>query len=265
MYKKSIKSQLLISWKKTKHYYDKLNIYIDINYTMKKYFFLSSLIVMLSVLTACWNNENTEEEIITTDNNETINTDINEEYTAPAKKIPNEEIFASDINTALQELAAQALYCETGKTITNFAILWSWELENWNQKYYWVAESVGYVPIEWGSLQSTCYRIAPLAMEFTSNNEQYKLIDYDYVDTSKDEFLIEDYKPDMDWWALDEKVKAIFSEEAFKVWQERDYWEHFPDYMDPDRKSFEDRALEYFGGQTEEDDEIGNQEITERQ
>jgi hypothetical protein len=33
--------------------------------------------------------------------------------------------------------------------------------------------------------------------------------------------------------------------------------------MDPDRKSFEDRALEYFGGQTEEDDEIGNQEITE--
>jgi hypothetical protein len=35
-------------------------------------------------------------------------------------------------------------------------------------------------------------------MEFTSNNEQYKLIDYDYVDTSKDEFLIEDYKPEMD-------------------------------------------------------------------
>jgi hypothetical protein len=35
-------------------------------------------------------------------------------------------------------------------------------------------------------------------MEFTSNNEQYKLIDYDYVDTTNDEFLIEDYKPDMD-------------------------------------------------------------------
>ena len=222
---------------------------------MKKYFFLSSLIIMLSVLTACWNKENTNEEINTTDNNGTI-TDINEESTTPTKKIPNESIIASDINTALQELAAQALYCETGKTITNFAILWSWELENWNQKYYWVAESVGYVPWEWTSLQSTCYRIAPLAMEFTSNDNQYKLIDYDYVDTTNDEFLIEDYKPEMDWWALDEKVKAIFSEEAFKVWQERDYWEHFPDYMDPDRKSFEDRAYEYFGGLSEENEEI---------
>jgi hypothetical protein len=78
---------------------------------------------MLTLLTACRNNENINEEISTTENNETINTDINEEYTAPAKKIPNESIFASDINSALQELAAQALYCETGKTITNFAIL----------------------------------------------------------------------------------------------------------------------------------------------
>ena len=264
MYKKSIKSQLLISWKWTKHYYDNLNIYIYTKYTMKKYFFLSSLIIMLTILTACWNNENTEEEIDTIEINETV-TDINEESTTLTKKIPNEEIFASDINTALQELAAQALYCETGKTITNFAILWSWKLENWDLEYYWVAESVGYVPWEWGSLQSTCYRIAPLAMEFSTDYKRYKLIDYDYVDTTNDEFLIEDYRPDMDWWALDEKVKAIFSEEAFKVWQQRDYWEHFPDYMDPDRKSFEDRAYEYFGGQTEEDDEIDNQEITEEE
>ena len=222
---------------------------------MKKYFFLSSLVIMLSVLTACRNNENINEEINTTENNETI-TDINEESTTPTKKITNEEIFASDINTALQELAAQALYCETGKTITAFAILWSGETENWNLKYYWVAESVGYVPIEWGSLQSTCYRISPLAMEFSTDYKRYKLIDYDYVDTTNDEFLIEDYKPDMDWWTLDEKVKAIFSEEAFKVWQERDYWEHFPDYMDPDRKSFEDKALEYFVGNIEENEEI---------
>jgi hypothetical protein len=35
-------------------------------------------------------------------------------------------------------------------------------------------------------------------MEFTSNDNQYKLIDYDYVDTTNDEFLIEDYKPEMD-------------------------------------------------------------------
>lgn len=261
MYKKYIKSQLLISWKLTKHYYDEQNLFLY-KIQMKKYIFLSSLIMMLTLLTACWNNENTEENINDTSDNETL-TIIDGESTTTNKKIPDEEIYATSINNALQELAAQALNCETGKTITAFAILWSWELKNWNYKYYWVAESVWYVPWEWGSLQSTCYRIAPLSMEFSQNGKRYKLIDYDYVDTTNDEFLIEDYKPEMDWWALDEKVKAIFSEEAFKVWQERDYWEHFPDYMDPDRKSFEDRALEYFGGHIEEDDEIGNQEITE--
>ena len=60
------------------------------------------------------------------------------------------------------------------------------------------------------------------------------------------DFLIEDYKPEFDWWKLDEAVKAIFSDEAFAVWQERDYWEHFPDYYDVDRKSFDERAMEYF-------------------
>ena len=261
MYKKSVKSQLLISWKLIKHYYNEKNLFLY-KIHMKKYIFLSSLIMMLTLLTACWNNENTEENINSTSDNETL-TIIDEESTTTNKKIPDEEIYATSINNALQELAAQALNCETGKTITAFAILWSWELENWNYKYYWVAESVWYVPWEWGSLQSTCYRIAPLAMEFSQNGKRYKLIDYDFIETKDNDFLIEDYKPDMDWWALDEKVKAIFSEEAFKVWQERDYWEHFPDYMDPDRKSFEDRALEYFGGHIEDDDEIEIQEVTE--
>jgi hypothetical protein len=35
-------------------------------------------------------------------------------------------------------------------------------------------------------------------MEFSQNDKRYKLIDYDYVDTTNDEFLIEDYKPEMD-------------------------------------------------------------------
>jgi hypothetical protein len=33
--------------------------------------------------------------------------------------------------------------------------------------------------------------------------------------------------------------------------------------MDPDRKSFEDRAFEYFGGYIEDNDEIEIQEVTE--
>ena len=42
-------------------------------------------------------------------------------------------------------------------------------------------------------------------------------------------------------------MKKIFSPKAFAVWQERDYWEYFLDYNDVNRKTFEERAMEYFG------------------
>ena len=58
---------------------------------------------------------------------------------------------------------------------------------------------------------------------------------------------IEDYNLEFDEWKLDAGVTAIFSPKAFSVWQQRDYWEHFTDYGDVDRKSYEDRAYEYFG------------------
>ena len=109
MYKKSVKSQLLISWKLIKHYYNEKNLFLY-KIHMKKYVFLSSLIMMLTLLTACWNNENTEENSNTSDN-ETLT--IIDEETTTNKKIPDEEIYSTSINNALQELAAQALNCET--------------------------------------------------------------------------------------------------------------------------------------------------------
>lgn len=156
------------------------------------------------------------------------------------------DLFAPQLtNDELLELAAQALPCEEWKTFANFAILGVWINQNWNYMYYWVDEVTWFVPAEDWTLRSVCYRIAPVAMEISSSSEWFSLVNAENAEMEND-FLIEDYKPEFDGWKLDEAVRAIFSDEAFAVRQERDYWEHFPDYNDVDRKSFDERAMEYF-------------------
>ena len=114
--------------------------------------------------------------------------------------------------------------------------------------YYLVDEVVWYKLAEDGSsLKDTCYRIAPVAMEIHQSDKWFELVNVQAVDNYEGDFLIEDYNPEFDGWKLDEAVEKIFSPKAFAVWQQRDYWEHFTDYGDVDRKSFEDRAFEYFG------------------
>ena len=163
-------------------------------------------------------------------------------------KIDEDSVAPQLTNDRLLELAAEALSCDEWQTFANFAVLWTWVSREWNLMYYWVDEVMGFIPEEdWEDLRNTCYRIAPVAMEIHQSNELFELVNVQSAENYDVDFLIEDYKPEFDWWQLDEAVKAIFSDEAFAVWQERDYWEHFPDYNDIDRKTFDERAMEYFG------------------
>ena len=148
----------------------------------------------------------------------------------------------------LLDLAAQALPCDEWQAFANFAILWTWVSREWNLMYYWVDEVMGFLPSDDGTyVRNTCYKIAPLAMEIHQSDKWFSLVSVQAVEDYEGDFLIEDYDPEFDWWKLDEYVESIFSPAAFAVWQERDYWEHFPDYNDVNRKSFDERAMEYFG------------------
>ena len=150
-------------------------------------------------------------------------------------------------NDILLELAAQALPCNEWQAFANFAILWTGVSRQWNLMYYWVDEVMGFLPSDDGTyVRNTCYKIAPLAMEIHHSDKWFDLVSVQAVEDYEGDFLIEDYKPEFDWWKLDEYVKSIFSPSAFAVWQERDYWEYFPDYNDVNRKSVDERAMDYF-------------------
>ena len=171
----------------------------------------------------------------------------------------NNEGFIDDRidNNLLLKFAAQALPCDEWTSFANFALLWTWVNRQGNLMYYWVDEVVWYEPDEdWNWLKSTCYRIAPVAMEIHQSDKWFKLVDVEAVEDYEGGFLIEDYKPEFDGWKLDEAVEKIFSPEAFAVWQQRDYWEYFTDYNDIDRKSFEERAIEYFKISTPENEDF---------
>ena len=163
-------------------------------------------------------------------------------------KIDEDSVVPSLDNDTLLDLAAQALPCDEWQSFANFAILWTWISKKWNLMYYWVDEVVWFEPDgDWNGLKSTCYRIAPLAMEIHQSDKWFSLVNVEAVEDYEWNFLIEDYTPVFDDWKLDEAVRAIFSDKAFAVWQQRDYWEHFPDYNDVNRKTYEERAFEYFG------------------
>ena len=149
-------------------------------------------------------------------------------------------------NDILLDLAAEALPCDEWKAFANFAILWSWVSRQWNLMYYWVDEVMWFIPESGWTLKNTCYRIAPIAMEISQSDKWFKLVNSQDAEMLYADFLIEDYDPQRDWTELDDAVKKIFSQKAFTVWQERNYWEYFPDYEDTDRKTFEERAMEYF-------------------
>lgn len=163
-------------------------------------------------------------------------------------KIDEDSVVPPLTNDVLLDLASQALPCDEWQSFANFAILWTWVSREWNLMYYWVDEVVWYIPAEdWKSLKSTCYKIAPLAMEIHQSDKWFSLVSVQAVENYEWDFLIEDYNPEFDWWKLDEDVKSIFSPKAFAVWQQRDYREHFTDYGDANRKTYEERAFEYFG------------------
>ena len=163
-------------------------------------------------------------------------------------KVDEDSVVLPPTNDELLDLAAQALPCDEWQTFANFAILWTWISRNWNLMYYWVDEVMWFLPAEDGkTLRNTCYRIAPVAMEVHQSDKWFSLVNVESVENYEWDFLIEDYNPEFDWWKLDEAVKKIFSPKAFAVWQERDYWEYFLDYNDVNRKTFEERAMEYFG------------------
>ena len=163
-------------------------------------------------------------------------------------KINEVSVIPPLTNDVLLDLAAQALPCDEWTSFANFALLWTWVSREWNLMYYWVDEVVWYKLAEDGSsLKDTCYRIAPIAMEIHQSDKWFELVNVEAVENYEGDFLIEDYNPEFDGWKLDEAVEKIFSPKAFAVWQQRDYWEHFTDYGDVDRKSYEDRAFEHFG------------------
>ena len=160
----------------------------------------------------------------------------------------NNEVIPPLTNDVLLDLAAQALPCDEWQGFANFALLWTWVSRQWNLMYYWVDEVIWYILTEdWEWLKSTCYRIAPIAMEIKQSDKWFELVNVESVEDSAEDFLLEDYSPEFDGWKLDEAVEKIFSPKAFAVWQQRDYWEHFTDYGDANRKTYEERAFEYFG------------------
>ena len=169
-----------------------------------------------------------------------------------------DENFVDDRLTddILLYFAAQALPCEEWQTFANFAILWTGINRQWNLMYYGVDEVMWFMPAEdWKSLKNTCYRIAPVTMEISQSDKWFKLVNVKNAEMDTD-FLIEDYNPEFDGWKLDEAVEAIFSPEAFEVWQERNYWEYFSDYNDINRKTFDERAMEYFDIEAPESEEF---------
>ena len=160
-------------------------------------------------------------------------------------KIDEDSVVTPLTDDILLDLAAQALPCDEWTSFANFALLWTWVSRQGNLMYYWVDEVVWYkLDEDWNGLKDTCYRISPVAMEIHQSDKWFELVNVDDVEDYEGDFLIEDYNPEFDGWKLDEAVKAIFSPKAFSVWQQRDYWEHFTDYGDVDRKSFENRAYE---------------------
>ena len=162
-------------------------------------------------------------------------------------KNSEDSVVLPPTNDELLDLVAQALPCDEWTGFANFALLWTWVSRQWELMYYWVAEIMWFVPNEeLDGIRNTCYIISPIAMEIHQSDKWFSLLNVDVVDTYLNNFLLEDYDPEFDWWKLDEDVKAIFSPEAFAVRQERNYWEHFLDYNDADRKSYDERAMEYF-------------------
>jgi hypothetical protein len=146
----------------------------------------------------------------------------------------------------LLDLASEALPCEEWKSFASFAILGTWVSRSWNLMYYWVNEVMWFeLSGDW-TLKNTCYRIAPVAMEISQSDKWFKLENAQSAEMVDADFLLEDYDPERDWTQLDDAVKKIFSPKAFSVWQERDYWEYFTDYNDIYRKTFDERAMEYY-------------------
>ena len=161
-------------------------------------------------------------------------------------KTDEDSIVLPPTNDELLDLAAQALPCDEWTTFANFALLWTWVSRQWNLMYYWVDEVMWFEHESDWTLRNTCYRIAPIAMEIHQSDKWFTLVNVQDAEMLDADFLIEDYDPERDWTELDDAVKAIFSNKAFAVWQERDYWEHFTDYNDVNRKSFDEKAMEYF-------------------
>ena len=171
-------------------------------------------------------------------------------------KTSEDSVVLPPTNDELLNFAAEALPCDEWTTFANFALLWTGVSRQWNLMYYGVDEVMGFLPVEDGkNLRNTCYRIAPVAMEISQSDKWFKLVNAENAEMDTD-FLIEDYNPEFDWWKLDDAVKAIFSPNAFSVWQQRDYWEYFPDYYDVNRKTFDERATEYFGIEAPESEEF---------
>ena len=161
-------------------------------------------------------------------------------------KTGEDSVVLPPTNDELLELAAQALPCQEWQAFANFALLWTWTSRQWNLMFYWVDEVMWFELEEDWTLRNTCYRIAPIAMEVHQSDKWFSLVKVQDAEMLDTDFLIEDYDPERDWTELDDAVKAIFSDKAFSVRQERNYWEYFTDYNDVNRKSYDERALEYF-------------------
>ena len=163
-----------------------------------------------------------------------------------SSKTDDDSVVLPPTNDELLDLAAQALPCQEWQVFANFALLWTWVSRQWNLMFYWVDEVMWFELEDDWTLRNTCYRIAPVAMEVHQSDKWFSLVNVQDAEMLDADFLIEDYDPERDWTELDDAVKAIFSNKAFAVWQERNYWEYFTDYNDVNRKSYDERALEYF-------------------
>lgn len=176
---------------------------------MKKTTFLWILTIIIISLTWCWKTHQ--------------NTIINSQPTI------QEDITAQNnisIYDTLKTIIKNHSSCDDDSEIfVDFAILWTWENNNWNTEYYLVTNwQWFYIDERWNLNNSCGFGNTPTLIELSQDTNWYNLIKYEVA---------------KDWSEYDDSTKQMFSNEAYKIRKDAKYTFIF-------NKSLLEQAEEYF-------------------
>lgn len=144
---------------------------------------LASILLTLFLLTGCWNN------IQTTQNEAPTNQDI------------------SDILTSI--VHNYSVCGDDSELFVDYALLWSSIKENGNYEYYLVANwQWFYIDERWNLNNSCWFGWIPTTIELSQSENWYNLVNYRTAE---------------DWSRYDSSTKEMFSEEAYKIWEDAKY------------------------------------------